>query len=458
MKPLKKRLLLSTFVFSWTLFFVFFSLGTCKAEEIEVELVWKFKEAGWVLIQIEEGNYLLREPHKNSSPESFPSGSRLEITWGGWSPVLKKDYAFFKSWEGKEMELLLQGKEGAFSVSTPDGQKVTYRGSLRLSWQDGGVYLVNKVEREDYLKGVVPIEMSNSWAEDGLEALKAQAVAARTYMVRKTKYNPIITDSPDYDQAYLGKNVEGKATLAVEATRGEILVDSLTYEPIDALYSAHNGGYSELAENVWSNKDPHFVSQPDPFSQGVGGPADRWRFIISGDVLGKTFGLGPIMKVNLDKLPSGRVKKVSMEDIYGKSTSISGRQLVQKFYPYGQPISKLAFLGVLFDVQQVSPGKSSSSLESRLMGMPLLEIGIILESEQEETWQRGPRLSKILSTSHGIREFPAPYEVFIFKGRGWGHGVGMSQWGAYHMAQRGYTYREILDFYYQQTEVIKDYL
>src|SRR5690554_3993829 len=134
MKPLPKRLLLSTFVFFWTLFFVFFSIGTCKAEEIEVELVWKFKEAGWVLIQIEEGNYLLREPHKNSSPENFPRGSRLEITWGGWSPILKKDYTFFQTWEGKEMELLLQGKEGSFSVSTPDGQKVTYRGSLRLSW------------------------------------------------------------------------------------------------------------------------------------------------------------------------------------------------------------------------------------------------------------------------------------------------------------------------------------
>ncbi|NMA68369.1 MAG: SpoIID/LytB domain-containing protein [Desulfitobacterium sp.] len=459
MKPLQKRLLLSaTLAFSLTLFFLIFSGGTCKAEEIEVELVWKFKDAGWVLIQIEEGNYILREPHNDSSLENFPSGSRLEITWGGWSPVIKKDYNFFQSWEGKEMELLLQGEEGSFSVSTPDGQKVSYRGSLRLGWKDGGVYLVNKVEREDYLKGVVPIEMSNSWAEDGLEALKAQAIAARTYMVRKTKYNPFITDSPDYDQAYLGKNVEGKANLAVESTRGEILVDSLTYEPIDALYSAHNGGYSELAENVWSNKDPHFVSQPDPFSRGIGGPADRWRFIIGGDVLGKAFDLGPIIKIKLDKLPSGRVKKVSMEDIHGKSTSISGRQLVQKFYPYGQPISKLAFLGVLFDVEQISPGKSLLSFKQELTGMPLLELGIVLENAPEETWQRGPRLSRILSTSQGLREFPAPYEVYIFYGKGWGHGVGMSQWGAYHMAQRGYTYREILDFYYQQTELIKYYL
>jgi stage II sporulation protein D len=58
-------------------------------------------------------------------------------------------------------------------------------------------------------------------------------------------------------------------------------------------------------------------------------------------------------------------------------------------------------------------------------------------------------LDRILSSSLGVRETPSSDGVYIFWGRGWGHGVGMSQWGAYHMAQMGYSYQEILKFYYE---------
>ena len=441
------------------LFFGIFQPRPCYAKEIQVELIWKFKDAGWVKVQIEQGDYILIEKYPDwQLVTAFPAGSVLELTWGGWTPALKKNYNFFQSWQGQEIELKRQNENGYFAVSTPDGQKVSYRGNLKLKWENGSCKLINEVEQEDYLKGVVPIEMSNSWAGDGLEALKAQAVAARTYMVRKTATKPVITDSPDYDQAYLGRNVEGSASLAVEATRGEILVDALTYQPIDALYSAHNGGYSELAENVWSNPDPHFASQPDPFSQGIGGPADRWRFIIAADVLGQAFGLGPIAKLELDKLPSGRVKKVSMQDIYGKTQEVSGRGFVQKFYPYGQPIQAQAFLSNLFTVNRLPAEKNFFFIDLHILGTPNSLSRTVLDKNKIAEALSGPRLNRILSTNHGIRDLPAAYDVFIFNGRGWGHGVGMSQWGAYHMAQRGYTYKEILSFYYQRTHLIKHYL
>lgn len=69
------------------------------------------------------------------------------------------------------------------------------------------------------------------------------------------------------------------------------------------------GGIREKAENVWSNPDTHFSSHPDPYSKGMGGATDQWRFIIGADVLGKTFQLSSIQEVQLDKYPSGRVKK-----------------------------------------------------------------------------------------------------------------------------------------------------
>jgi stage II sporulation protein D len=365
------------------------------------------------------------------------------MTWGGWTPVLKKNYNEFQIWKGSEIQLLNQGGYGSFRIRTPDGESVNYRGSLYLTWENDHWKLINRVEQEDYLKGVVPIEMSNQWGIDGIEALKAQAVAARTYMVRKTQKNAQITDSPDYDQAYLGKNVEGRATQAVEQTRGQILVDSVNQAPIDALYSSHNGGYTENAENVWGNPDSHFSSQPDPFSEGIGGAVDHWRFIVAADFLGKSFEMGPIRKLDLDKLPSGRVKKVSMLDIFGKQKSVTGREFVQKFYPFGQPIQNQAFLGNLFDVREI-PGAAGTVFIDKVNS---------LKPKQVVQAASGPRLDRIISSAQGTRETPSPYGVFIFNGRGWGHGVGMSQWGAYHMAQRGYTYQEILDFYYERTKL-----
>jgi stage II sporulation protein D len=331
----------------------------CFAQTISVELVWKFKDSGWIEIEIEEGIYQLKEFREQINETSLPKGSSFECGWGGFAPILRLNDNSFQIWRGTQIELRALDSMGVFKIRTPDGKSIRYRGSLLLSWKGDHWSLINQIDREDYLKGVVPIEMSNQWAQDGLEALKAQAVAARTYVVKKLQTNTQITDSPDFDQAYLGKEVEGEATAAIVATENEILADNQTRLPIDALYSSHNGGYTERAENVWSNSDPHFSSHPDPFSKGMGGAADQWRFIIGADILGNTFQLAPIQEVKLDKYPSGRVKKVKMTDQKGKSKEISGKTFVQAFYPFGHPIQSQAFLGSLFEAQEI-PAQAKS--------------------------------------------------------------------------------------------------
>jgi len=444
------------------LFLVFLNAKPCLAQEIPIELVWKFKDAGWIGIQIEEGNYQLKELNQQASITSFPAGSLLECAWGGYAPILRLNDNPFQIWRGTQIELRALDSAGVFKIQTPDGQSIRYRGSLLLRWQEDHWSLINQVEREEYLKGVVPIEMSNLWAQDGLEALKAQTVAARTYVVKKLQTSSQITDSPDFDQAYLGKEVEGKATLAIAATEGEILVDTQTQLPIDALYSSHNGGFTEKTENVWSNPDSHFSSHLDPFSQGMGGAADQWRYIIGADVLGKAFQLAPIQEIQLDKYLSGRVKKVRMTDQQGKTKEVSGRAFVQAFYPFGHPIQSQSFLGSLFEVQEIT-GQAQAKGQENTLGnwnpftQPQLEgakspVNIL----QNVSMAPGPRLNRILSSSLGVRETPSPDGVFIFWGRGWGHGVGMSQWGAYHMAQLGYSYQEILNFYYDNIAFFKE--
>lgn len=248
--------------------------------------------------------------------------------------------------------------------------------------------------------------------------------------------------------------MEGEASAAVEATRGEILVDDQSRQPIEALYSSHSGGYTEDAKNVWGKSDINNVSHPDPYSQAVGGAANHWRFIVSAPVLGSAFGLGPVQNVELDKFPSGRVKSVRMEDGFGLSKTVTARTFVKKFYPFGQPIQKFAFLGSFFEVQKIAASrdpfeKSGLTVFLAFQESPASDLASLYPKEQ------GPLLSRILSSSLGPSADSQPFGVFIFDGRGWGHGVGMSQWGAYHMSQLGYNYKEILSFYYNNTLIRK---
>ena len=419
----------------------------CQANEISVELVWKLGQATWVEIDVEQGDYQLI---MDSTTRKFPTGSTLQVGWGSWAPILRINQEEYQVFTGSVLELR-ENKPGSLRVKVPEDKDVVYRGGLQLNWQNSHWRLINRVDSEDYLKGVVPIEMSNEWAHGGLEALKAQAVAARTFLVKHTENGKKpITDSPDIDQAYAGKFVEGEASAAVEATRGEILVDDQSRQPIEALYSSHSGGYTEDAINVWGNADSHNVSHPDPFSESVGGAANHWRFIVSAPVLGSTFGLGPVQYVGLDKFPSGRVKRVRLEDGFGHSQTVTGRAFVKVFYPFGQPIRTEAFLGSLFDAQAIEPSHDSYGKSGLTVFLGSRESS---ESTNLDHKEQGPLLSKILSSSLGTSADAQPFGVFIFEGRGWGHGVGMSQWGAYHMAQRGYSYKSILSFYYKNTLV-----
>ncbi|MDP4126905.1 MAG: SpoIID/LytB domain-containing protein [Bacillota bacterium] len=413
----------------------------CQAGEISVELVWKLGQAGWVEIEVEQGSYQLI---MDKTVHEFPPGSTLQVGWGGWAPIMRINQGEYQITNESEIEL--KGtNQGSLRVKTPKGQNTSYRGGLKFNWQDDHWRFFNRIDSEDYLKGVVPIEMSNDWAKVGLEGLKAQAVAARTFLVKHTQNGKkTITDSPDIDQAYAGRNVEGEASVAVEATRGEILVDTQNGLPIEALYSSHSGGYTEDAKNVWGNPDIHNISHPDPYSIGIGGAANHWRFIVSALLLGSTFGLGPVQNIELEKFPSGRVKSVRMEDAFGQTKTVTGRTFVKAFYPFGQPIRTAALLGSLFEAHKIP----STQEPKEKAGFSLI-LGV-KESQQKQ----GPLLSKILSSSLGTSDNPQPFDVFIFEGRGWGHGVGMSQWGAYHMAQLGYNYKEILLFYYKNTQIL----
>ncbi|MGI5918455.1 MAG: SpoIID/LytB domain-containing protein, partial [Christensenellales bacterium] len=161
-----------------------------------------------------------------------------------------------------------QGTPGRNNIIWLNNSQYGYRqylGDMSFSIQNGAIQLVNRIPMEEYLYGVVPHEMSNSFPP---EALKSQAVAARNYTVRKISSSGTydVTDLASKDQVYKGYDAsENFAIAAVNATAGQVLKSGSTI--IQAYYSASNGGMTELPYHRWGGGGDwrYYDIQPDPY-------------------------------------------------------------------------------------------------------------------------------------------------------------------------------------------------
>ncbi|MBU6251353.1 MAG: SpoIID/LytB domain-containing protein, partial [Cyanobacteria bacterium REEB417] len=162
-------------------------------------------------------------------------------------------------------------------------QQRRYRGVLQVRPQGSGLQVINHVPLETYLVSVVGSEMPASWP---LEALRAQAVAARTYALRSRRpAQPFDLKATVASQVYRGVETETPSTLAaVETTRGLVLThdDAL----IDAVFHSSSGGRTESSGDLWPRQLPYLVSVPD-FDHGS--PVRAWRQSLDGEQLRKAF-------------------------------------------------------------------------------------------------------------------------------------------------------------------------
>ena len=167
--------------------------------------------------------------------------------------------------------------------------------------QNAGVTVINVLPMEEYLYGVVPSESVPTWKPN---ALRAQAVAARTYALKhKNGFKSRgfdVTDTTE-SQVYNGYSAETKATNdAVDSTAGEII----TYngQPIDAVFSASAGGYTENSENVWGQVIPYLRGVKEEDTPEV---KQAWTSKVSLDTLQKNLGIGNLQEIRLSRLTSG---------------------------------------------------------------------------------------------------------------------------------------------------------
>ena len=344
-----------------------------------------------------------------------------------------------------------------------------YRGEFQISCRGGRLRVVNALGVETYLTSVVGSEMPHHWP---LAALKAQAVAARTYALRqRSRGGGWDVKASVASQVYRGVEAETASTRqAVAETRSLVLVHR--GKLINAVFHSSSGGVTESSGMVWSQQLPYLVSVPDHDQHS---PVHRWqeRFASSGlrQRLPETGGVNRVDVTS--RSASGRVRQARLEGPRG-SLVLTGRELRQRL---GLKSTLVTFEMVSadsatpFQASTVLARRSASSTGSRS------RIDRITASVARSTTTSSlpstsflvapPPPPPVLSSPMRSRSFrfrasrsnarrgPAVGGLqLLVRGQGYGHGVGMSQWGAHGLAEQGADFRAILGHYYRGADVL----
>ncbi|MFC4804856.1 SpoIID/LytB domain-containing protein [Filifactor villosus] len=324
-------------------------------------------------------------------------------------------------------DLLLSSEDERFMLN-----KRNYRGELELLASNSKLTAINYIGLQDYLYGVVPKEIQYNWE---MEALKAQAICSRNFSIKnKGKYakHGFDLDTSTYSQVYGGLDAENERTnRAVDETLSKL--GYYNDEIADLFFFAESGGRTESSENVWGMKRSYLIGVDDPYS--LGGSYANWKFSISRSSLeGKMSkagsSVGDIERISIDdRTENDRVKLITVHGSKGSRTF--------KREEFRRLIGNTQLKSMYFDIEVREGDKSSSELDDIFF-----ELEQVVDGKKDITPapERRGSGSKVGDT-------------ITFLGHGYGHGVGMSQYGAHKMAQQGRDYTQILAHYFKGVEV-----
>ncbi len=352
-------------------------------------------------------------------------------------------------------------------IKSTDGRgiwvgKKRYSGKLNLFILDSEILLVNVLGIEKYLSSVVGSEMPAKWP---LEALKAQAIASRTYALKQKGNSLYDIDSTNKNQVYSGLEARTyKTARAVTSTRSLVL----TYKNklINSLFHSSSAGMTENSENVWGNKYPYLSSVED-FDQT--NPKLRWEKRFSNEQLQKLFPrIGGIRQIQILNITNtGRVKNVKIFGDYG-SDQISGVDIRKrmnlrstfvrfKFIEDSETKSnklnpELIYTNKLENEPLIYAVKAGDSLIdiANTYNVNVLEIISLNNIKDPSLINIDQRL---LIPRHIVDKTSLEDKILVVLGNGSGHGVGMSQWGARYMASKGQKAESILKHFYKGVRI-----
>lgn len=297
---------------------------------------------------------------------------------------------------------------GALDVSSRAGLVYVgaspYRESIRIIPRPTGCDVVNTVDLESYLDALVNSEFSAAWPT---EAIAAQVIAARTYalyQMQERKRGDFDVDSTERDQVYQGASREDvRSRRVVEQTRGLVLTANA--RPLKAFYHSTCGGRTELPERVWGRSYSGF-KRVSKCPYCASSPRYHWELDVAGSELARALklsGADTIRSVELERSANGRILRVKVSISDSNAASVRTEWV------------------------------DSNLFRSRL------------------------GVDRIRSTAFEVFTYAAPSGEtrWRFEGRGSGHGVGLCQWGAKVMGERGFSLKQILTQYYPDAQIRK---
>lgn len=367
---------------------------------------------------------------------------------------------------------------GNFALSPNNGSVniggTLYRGGVEfLPTSAGLLNVINFVNINDYIAAVVGKEMSPSWP---IEALKAQAVCARSFSI----YNWDKHSSQGFNlcatqdcQAYLGVSGESNSTIRAAS---ETLNQVLTYngKVITAVYSSSNGGSSAYSKYVWGGDLPYLRAVNDIYENQAETSNSPWQVTLTNEDIQK--------KLSSKGINIGDVQdmKITGADEFGRSYEVT------IYGTNGTHVLKNDATRSFFGLRSQKYTISSGNVSSVVAGPP---APVKTEGGSDSVYAVSSTGKSVVGAYNSISSggvFPAPKAMYVMgvsgkqsinteeevqtvppvaikpdiapgtyvlNGTGWGHGVGMSQWGAKAMADKGFAYADILSFYYNGTSL-----
>ncbi len=339
-------------------------------------------------------------------------------------------------------------REGKIPTISVNGR--LYRGAVEFKrFSDSDITVINVVKLEEYLYGILPREMGGSWP---LEALKAQAVSARTYTtINMNKHNAYGFNlcATDHCHVYGGFQDEHTTTTqAVEETRGQLLL--YNGKPASTYYFSTSGGHTEDVRNVWGGSGyPYLSGVEDTYEPTERSDRGIWEIEMTPQKAqeifkAKGYDLGEILSMTvLERSDSGRVIKLKV--VGTKDECIFKRSMTRNVFGARFVNSQMYTISTDSDIFI----KGKEDIEPKMRTSANVKV-LSASGVSSFSTSQGRIYAKGNDTKKSYAVTPSMY---VFAGKGWGHGVGLSQWGARGMAEEGFAYDEILTHYYPGTVV-----
>ncbi|MCL2046228.1 MAG: SpoIID/LytB domain-containing protein [Oscillospiraceae bacterium] len=338
-----------------------------------------------------------------------------------------------------------------------------YNGGFQYA-RFGGELLsvIHFIDIEDYVKGILPYEMNNAWP---LEALKAQACTARNYALTSLgSHSSLGFDLcvTEHCQVYRGRGAaNGRTDQAVDETTGIYI----TYngELCRTFYASTNGGASENSENVWSEELPYLRGVIDPYEKDIESTVSNYFWTITYTqeqiterLRSRGTNCATIVSMEVREYsPTGNVISVILKDANGASYTFSKRESL--YGALGVPTQRFNIGNSSYDVGTYFVNDSFQSVSGDAAFYALDGMGSVASVPQGDIYAVMESGSVEIVTGDNentVNDNGMINGVFTIRGSGRGHNVGMSQWGAYSMAEyHNMSFDEIIKFYYTGVEV-----